>query len=263
MSGMSGMSGIADLIDLSGRRAVVTGAGSGIGAAIATRLAEAGAHVLLTDVDAKGGSVVTEALASRGLAASFLPCDITDTAALIHAADVAAAGGALDIWVNNAGIYPTTGPVLDVTDDFLVRMFEVNIRAQFSAAREAARRMTNGGSIVNLASIAGLRGGAGISAYSTSKAAVIGLTRALASELGRVGIRVNAIAPGIIDTPGVRAQMELLREQGLNIEKAIKANPLRKGGVPDHIARVCLFLASELSEFITGVTLVVDGGASL
>ncbi len=257
---MSETSTISELVDLSGRRAVVTGAAVGIGRAIATRLAEAGAQVLLTDVD-DAGAATAAALQESGLDVAFRRCDITKTADLVAAAD-AEGGGVLDIWINNAGIYPTTGPILNVTDEFVAHMLEVNVRAQYSAAREAARRMGNGGAIVNLASIAGLRGGAGITAYSTSKAAVIGMTRAMATELGPVGIRVNAIAPGIIDTPGVRAQMEPLRAQGLVIESAISANPLRIAGQPDHIARACLFLVSDLASFVTGVTLVVDGGAT-
>lgn len=256
---MSETSTISELVDLSGRRAVVTGAAVGIGRAIATRLAQAGAHVLLTDVDDAGAATAAE-LQEAGFDATFRRCDITKTADLVDAAE--AAGGVLDIWINNAGIYPTTGPILNVTDEFVAHMLEVNVRAQYSATREAARRMGNGGAIVNLASIAGLRGGAGITAYSTSKAAVIGMTRAMATELGPVGIRVNAIAPGIIDTPGVRAQMEPLRAQGLVIESAISANPLRIAGQPDHIARACLFLVSDLASFVTGVTLVVDGGAT-
>ena len=253
---------MAQQIDLAGRRAVVTGAAVGIGAAIAGRLAEAGADVLLTDVDEQG-SDTAEALAGRGLAASFARCDVTDADDLVAAAEAGAGGSSLDIWVNNAGIYPTTGPFLEVADDFLVRMLEVNVRAQLSAAREAARRMSGGGAIVNLASIAGLRGGAGISAYSTSKAAVIGMTRALAAELGPLGIRVNAVAPGMIDTPGVRAQLEPLRAQGIDVDRRIAANPLGTAGQPGHVADACLFLVSDLASFVTGVTLVADGGSSL
>jgi 2-deoxy-D-gluconate 3-dehydrogenase len=241
---------------------VVTGAAVGIGAAIATRLAEAGADVLLTDVDDRGADTAA-ALAERGWSASFQRVDVTVSAELAEAAQVVADRRPLRVWVNNAGIYPTTGPALEATDEFVARMLEVNVRAQFSATREAARRMTSGGSIVNLASIAGLRGGAGISAYATSKAAVIGLTRALASELGPLGIRVNAIAPGVIDTPGVRAQLEPLREMGLDIDQALTANPLRQAGQADLVARACLFLASDLAAHVTGVTLPVDGGSTI
>ncbi len=252
---------ISDLTDLGGRRAVVTGAAVGIGAAIATRLAQAGADVIVTDLDERGEQTAAD-LRERGLSASFRRCDVTNTADLVAVASHAVAAGGLHIWVNNAGIYPTTGPVLKVTDEFLSRMFDVNIRAQFSAAREAANRMGRGSAIVNLASIAGIRGGAGISAYSASKGGVIAMTRALGNELGPLGIRVNAIAPGIIDTPGVRAQMEPLKATGLDIDAAIAANPLKTAGHPDHIARATLFLVSDLAAFVNGVTLVVDGGST-
>ena len=217
--------------------------------------------MIVTDMDVRGEETAA-GLRAQGLSATFQRCDITSTPDLVAVAEAAVAGGGIDIWVNNAGIYPTTGPVLKVTDEFLFHMFDVNIRAQFSAAREAANRMPNGGAIVNLASIAGIRGGAGISAYTASKGAVIAMTRALGNELGPMGIRVNAIAPGIIDTPGVRAQLEPLKATGLDIDAAIAANPLRTAGHPDHIARAALFLSSPLSAFVNGVTLVVDGGST-
>lgn len=244
------------LIDLTGKNALVTGAAKGIGRAIAERLRAAGANVTLADLDASGEATAKE------IGGSFVVCDITDADQLSAAVTAAARGGNLDILVNNAGIYPTTGPIDKVTDSFVSKMLEVNVRAQYSAAREAARAMKNGGAIVNLASIAGIRGGANITAYSASKGAVIALTRAFANELGPRGIRVNAIAPGIIDTPGVQEQMAPLKAGGLDIDAAIAANPLRIAGQPDHIARVTLFLVSELAAFITGQTVVVDGGAT-
>ena len=249
------------LIDLNGRRALVTGGAKGIGAAIAARLAQAGAHVTIADLD-PDGRTTAEALVAAGRAASFVLCDITNASQLDEAVRSAADDGALDILVNNAGIFPTTGPIDDVTDAFVERMLEVNVRAQYSASRNAARFMANGGSIVNLASIAAIRGGANITAYTVSKAAVVGLTRAFANELGPRNIRVNAIAPGIIDTPGVQEQLAPLRAGGVDIGKAIAANPLRIAGQPDHIARAALFLASDLAAFVTGHVLVVDGGAT-
>jgi len=244
------------LIDLTGRNALVTGAAKGIGRAIAERLRAAGANVTLADLDVAGEATAGE------IGGAFVVCDITNADQLSAAVKAATRGGNLDILVNNAGIYPTTGPIDKVTDSFVSKMLEVNVRAQYSAAREAARAMKNGGAIVNLASIAGIRGGANITAYSASKGAVIALTRAFANELGPRGIRVNAIAPGIIDTPGVQEQMAPLKAGGLDIEAAIAANPLRIAGQPDHIARVTLFLVSELAAFITGQTVVVDGGAT-
>ena len=252
---------LASLVDLSGRRALVTGGAKGIGRAISTRLAQAGADVMIADLD-PDGVTTAEALRAAGHSASFVMCDITDPTQLNEAVRTAADGVTLEILINNAGIFPTTGPIEDVTDAFVHRMLDINVRAQYSAAREAARYMTKGGSIVNLASIAAIRGGANISAYSVSKAAVIGLTHAFANELGPRGIRVNAIAPGIIDTPGVQAQLAPLRAGGLDIDKAIAANPLRIAGQPDHIARAALFLVSDLAAFVNGHVLVVDGGAT-
>jgi NAD(P)-dependent dehydrogenase (short-subunit alcohol dehydrogenase family) len=249
-------SSIADLTDLTGRRAFVTGGGAGIGAAITSRLIEAGATVTVGDLDGDSEQRVIE------MGASFVSCDITDAGQLSAAVDVASGTEGLDILINNAGIFPTTGPMLDATDEFVRRMLDVNVRAQFSVTREAALRLANGGAIVNLASIAGLRGGANISAYAASKAAVVALTRAFAIELGPRGIRVNAIAPGIIDTPGVQDQLAPLRASGVDIDARIAANPLGIAGQPDHVARAALFLVSDLAAFVSGQVLVVDGGAT-
>ena len=243
-------------MSLAGQRAFVTGGGKGIGAAIAARLIEAGAEVTIGDIDPSAAATAS------ALGAGFQACDITDADELAAAMEAACGkSGSLQILINNAGIFPTTGPMLQATDEFVHHMLDVNVRAHYSVAREAAVRMTAGGAIVNLASIAGLGGGANISAYSASKAAVIALTRAFAHELGPKGIRVNAIAPGIIDTPGVHDQMAPLKAGGVDVERRISANPLRIAGAADHVARAALFLVSDLAAFITGHVLVVDGGA--
>ena len=247
---------IASLIDLSGKRGIVTGGLKGIGQAITARLVESGAKVLFADSDPSINEIKdTEQI-------SYKYCDITDQNDLSSTIQSASDDTGMDFLVNNAGIFPTTGPIEHVTDEFVSRMLEVNVRAQYSASREAANYLRKGGAIVNIASIAALRGGANISAYSTSKAAIVGLTQSFAQELGRKGIRVNAIAPGIIDTPGVQEQLQPLKEGGLDIESAITANPLRLTGDPDYIARSALFLISDLSAFVTGHILVVDGGST-
>ena len=247
---------IASLIDLSGKRGIVTGGLKGIGQAITARLVESGAKVLVADSDPSINEIKdTEQI-------SYKYCDITDQNDLSSTIQRASDDTGIDFLVNNAGIFPTTGPIEHVTDVFVSRMLEVNVRAQYSASREAANYLRKGGAIVNIASIAALRGGANISAYSTSKAAIVGLTQSFAQELGRKGIRVNAIAPGIIDTPGVQEQLQPLKEGGLDIESAITANPLRLTGDPDYIARSALFLISDLSAFVTGHILVVDGGST-
>lgn len=248
---------VAELVDLTGRRAFVTGGGKGIGAAIARRLVEAGAEVTVGDIDPAAERSADE------IGALFVPCDVTsanDVAAAIRSAS--GDEGRLDMLVNNAGIFPTTGPMIEADDDFVSRMLDVNVRSTFSVAREAARHMTAGGSIVNLASIAALGGGANISAYAASKAAVVALTRAFARELGPRGIRVNAVAPGVIDTPGVQEQLEPLKASGVDIASRISANPLGLAGQPDHVARAVLFLMSDMAAFVTGHVLVVDGGAT-
>ena len=247
---------IASLIDLSGKRGIVTGGLKGIGQAITARLVESGAKVLVADSDPSINEIKdTEQI-------SYKYCDITDQNDLSSTIQSASDNTGIDFLVNNAGIFPTTGPIEHVTDEFVSRMLEVNVRAQYSASREAANCLRKGGAIVNIASIAALKGGANISAYSTSKAAIVGLTQSFAQELGRKGIRVNAIAPGIIDTPGVQEQLQPLKEGGLDIESAITANPLRLTGDPDYIARSALFLISDLSAFVTGHILVIDGGST-
>ena len=247
---------ISEMTYLGGRRAFVTGGGKGIGLAIAARLVEAGASVTIGDLDPAGEAAAT------AIGARFQRCDITDPADVVAALDAACApSDSPQILVNNAGIFPTTGPMLHAADDFVSRMLDVNVRATYSVAREAAKRMTAGGAIVNIASIAGLGGGANISAYSASKAAVIALTRAFANELGPLGIRVNAVAPGIIDTPGVQQQLAPLKASGVDLERRIAANPLGIAGHPDHVARAVLFLVSDLAVFVNGDVLVVDGGS--
>jgi NAD(P)-dependent dehydrogenase (short-subunit alcohol dehydrogenase family) len=254
---------LAELVSLRPRGAVVTGGARGIGAGVARRLAEAGASVLVTDVDGEGAARVAAQLpGGLEMGHRAMRVDITDTSALVAAADLAVeAFGRLDIWVNNAGIYPTTGPAIDAGDDFIDRMLTVNVRGTFAAAREAARRMTGGGVIVNLASTTGFHASKGISAYSTSKHAVVGLTKCLAVEFAPLGIRVVGVAPTVIDTPGVREQMDPLAKAGLDVEATMAANLLGRAGVADDVARVVLCAVSDLAAFVTGSTSPVDAGA--
>lgn len=252
-----------DLWSLTGRRAVVTGAARGIGARIALRLAEAGASVLLADLDATLATTTAAEITSiTGSTTDATFIDISDTSSIVAAADrVVATWGGIDIWVNNAGIYPTTGPAIDADDDFVDRLMEVNVRGTYASSREAARRMTNGGVIVNLASTTGFRAAPGISAYSISKHAVVGLTRALALEFAPLDIRVVGVAPGPIDTPGVHEQLAPLKAAGLDVAAAMSRTPLGRGGVPDDIARVVLFVASDMAAWMTGEIVVADAGS--
>lgn len=253
---------LAQLLDLTGRRAVVTGGAKGIGAQTARRLAEAGADVVIADLDLSAATATATEIANatgRTTVAAFI--DIGDSATIVAAADVAMSRlGGIDIWVNNAGIYPTTGPAIDATDEFIDRMLTINVRGSFAGAREAAKRMKSG-VIVNLASIAGLSATPGISAYVMSKHAVIGMTKVLSREFAPLDIRVVAVAPGPIDTPGVQDQLAPLKAAGVDVGAMLSKTPLGRGGVPDDIARAIVFLVSDMAAWVNAETLVVDAGS--
>lgn len=256
---------VRELVKLAGRQAVVTGAGRGIGEQIAWRLAEAGADVVVGDINVDAAEAVARRLGrefGRSMSARYL--DVTDTSTLAAAAQEAASRGTgLHIWVNNAAIYPMTGPVTDASDEHIDDVLRVNVRGTYAGAREAARVMRDGGVIVNLASTAAFKSSRATSAYIGSKAAVVGLTRSLALELADRHIRVLGVAPTAVETPGVLEQTQGLRESGIDIRERLGANPLGRAAEPDDIARVVLFCCTPLASMMTGSTLAVDGGALL
>ncbi len=253
---------IAQLIRLDGRAAVITGAARGLGAQIARRLGEAGADLVVGDVDLSGVESTAARIAGEtGRRVVGVHLDVADPASIEAVGErVIAEYGRLDVWVNNAGISPPTGPAVDVSVEFIDRMLSINTRGCYLGAREAARRMTNGGAVINLASTAGFRASPGISVYTMSKAAVVGLTRALGLEFAPQGVRVLGIAPTVIDTPGVREEMAPLLAAGVDVAARAASNPFGRMGVPDDVARVVLFAASDMAAFMTGSTLAVDAG---
>jgi NAD(P)-dependent dehydrogenase (short-subunit alcohol dehydrogenase family) len=252
---------LAELVSLDGRVAVVTGAARGIGNGIAARLAEAGAAVVVADLDGEEATALAKQLAEdHGRPMVGAAVDVADEASVVALADLATERlDRLDIWVNNAGIFPHTGPVVDADAAAFERVMAVNVTGMFHGAREAARRMDDGGSIVNLASITGFSARAGLTAYSTSKHAVVGLTRNLARDLAPRGIRVNAVAPGLVVTPGLLSGSAGETRSAATLASRPTA-PLGRHGLPDDVARVVLFLVSELAAFVSGATIVIDGG---
>jgi NAD(P)-dependent dehydrogenase (short-subunit alcohol dehydrogenase family) len=243
---------IAALLDLRERAVLVTGSGSGIGAGIARRLHAAGARVA---VHYAGGRAAAEALASElGERACVVRGDVERDAERL-CGDVVAAFGQLDGVVNNAGIQPVT-PLLDLGAEDVREMLRVNVAGVVALTSSAARHMiaAGGGAVVNVASIEGLQPAPGHSHYAASKAAVIMHTRAAALELGSHGIRVNAIAPGLID----RAGLAQAWPDGVN--RWLAACPLERLGTTDDVADAVLFLLSNAARWISGATLVVDGG---
>ncbi len=252
-----------ELLSLDGRAAVVTGGAAGIGAAIVRRLREAGARVVVGDLDAHRAEALAAELDPSGTAVIGRALDAADAASIRAVADEAVRSfGRLDIWVNNAGVHPSQA-VLETTDDDLDFVLDLNLRGAFIGAREAARRMADvggGGVIVNIASVAAFSTGNGASPahYVASKHGVAGLTKSLAVELGSRGIRAVAVAPTLTETRGVAAERAAGFSDALDAYGA--GLPLGRLGHPDDIARIVLFAVSDLAAFVSGSVIAADGG---
>lgn len=232
--------------------ALVTGAGAGIGAAIAQRLAVDGYQVCIADRAADAAEGMAAAICKSGGEASAAALDITDEAGQTALLD---RFGPLDVLVNNAGIFDVKDFFELSAEDFR-RMYEINTVAMFTLSRNAASRMARGARIVNIASRAML-GARHYAHYVASKAAVVGLTRAMALELAPRGISVNAVAPGVIETQMLKARSDT------NLDGLRSLQPLGRLGTPEDVARAVAFLAAPDADFITGQILLVDGGRSL
>lgn len=257
---------LAELASLDGKVSAITGGAKGIGLAIAKRYAEAGADVMIGDVDKEGAEAAAEMLHAFGHRAIGAELDVHDELSVISFADrVKAELGAIDIWVNNAGVYPSV-PLLEMTEEQWDRVLDINLKGTFLGAREAAKRMVADGRpgvIINLASTAGYKAaGPGVAHYVSSKHGVRGLTKSLAVELGPHGIRVLAIAPTLIETPGIEEGRAAFKAAGMGdlLDQIATREPLGRAGVADDVARVAFFCATDLSSFMTGSTLAVDAG---
>jgi 3-oxoacyl-[acyl-carrier protein] reductase len=257
--------------DLTGRVAVVTGAASGIGRATAVLLGAAGAAVLCADIDTGGAATTAGQLEEAGARALARGVDVTVPGAVDSLVDEAVSNlGRLDVMANIAGIIAQSS-VVDLEDDALERVLAVNLKGVFRGCRAAARVMsTQGtGSIVNMASAAVDTPSPGLAAYGMAKAAVVQLTRVLATEMGPHGVRVNAVAPGFVETAMTSRRFTAADgtvdepHRTAVLEAVARTTPLRTVGRPEDIALAVLYLASEASRFVTGQILRPNGGVAM
>lgn len=248
----------AELFDLKGKRALITGGGTGLGRQFAMTLSEAGAEVVLAARRAEPLQATASAITSSGGIARCVALDITN---MDHVASVFAEQvGDIDVLVNNAG---TAGPgsLLDMTEETWDRVLDVNVKGAWLVARAAAQQMIarkSGGSIINVASVLGLAVQKWTANYPASKAALLHLTRAMAHEWARYGIRANALVPGYFQTEMSTSFLESEQGQGM-----LKRMPMRRLGDPSELSGALLLLASDASKYMTGSTITVDGGLSL
>ena len=246
---------------LSGLRALVTGAGRGIGRAIAERLAAGGAAVMCADVMAEQARETAERVRAAGGQAQSVAADVSRQADIDRMiSETVAALGGLDVLVNNAGV-SAAGFIEMVKDEDIERVFAVNLAGVLKVTRAAAPHLKQNarGRIINVSSVEGIRGSGLVPVYSASKAGVLGLTRSNAIEFARYGVTVNAVCPGPIDTDMLAP---LLAAPGFK-EKCLKGIPLKRLGRPEDVAAAVAFFASPEAGFITGNALVIDGGMTV
>lgn len=245
---------------MTGELALVTGAGSGIGASIAGRLAAAGCAVAVNDLLPERAEHVAGEIAAAGGEAFAAPGDVTDERSVDRMVDAVAGGhGPIRVLVNNAGVADTAEPSIEKDLAAWQRVMDVNVRGVFACCRRVGREMlaAGGGRVVNIASVFGMAGVGGRPAYAPSKAAVINLTQTLAVEWGGAGIRVNAVAPGFVVTPLFEAFAERSGYDLGRLERRVPAGRLAR---PDDVARAVTYLVSPEADYVNGVTLAVDGG---
>jgi len=258
---------LQQLIDLKGKTAIVTGGAMGIGYGIAYRLAEAGANVVIADIDEEVGTKATKQLRDNGWIVEFVKTDVADEKQVRDAIDFATKTcGSVDVLVNNAGIYPVI-PVMQMAIADFEKILAVNLKSVFLFTKSAAEVMIKqgkGGKIINITSIDALHpSSVGLAVYDASKHGLWGFTKNTALELAPHNIQVNAIAPGGIATPGTGAGKPATPEIEQILKKFMEKIPMKRMGDPDDIGKVALFLASDLSSYMTGSQVVVDGGVLL
>lgn len=244
---------------LKGKTAIITGGAGGIGRAVALFFAREGANVVLADIDSEGGEETMHLITENGGAARFIKTDVSDSRQVKHLVETAVTTfGQLNILFNNAGIGHPAVRSVDLEEEDWDKVIGINLKGVFLGIKYAIPELSKagGGAIINTSSLLGLKGQKYLAAYNASKAGVILLTKNAAVEYGKQNIRVNAIAPGVIDTKII--------DRWKNDEKKwpiiSRANALGRIGTPEEVANAVLFLASDEASFITGATLSVDGG---
>ena len=245
---------------LTGKTALITGAARGIGKAIALKFASEGANIAFTDlVIDENGKATEEEIAALGVKVKGYASNAADFAQSAEVVNqVKEDFGSIDILVNNAGI-TKDGLMLRMTEAQWDAVIGVNLKSAFNFIHACTPIMMRqkGGSIINMASVVGVHGNAGQCNYSASKAGMIALAKSIAQEMGAKGIRANAIAPGFIETAMTEALSEEVRKEW------IKGIPLRRGGTPEDVANIALFLASDMSSYVSGQVIQVDGGMNM
>ena len=251
-----------DRFSLKNKTAIVTGSSRGIGRAIAVAYARAGARVVITSRKADACRAVVDQIKTEGLEAMAIACNISSKEQIHALVDqTEAAYGPADVLVCNAAVNPYYGPMSEIPDDAFAKVLDVNIRSNLWLVNRVAPGMAKrgGGSVVIISSIAGLTGSRVLGAYAISKAADMQLARNLALEWGKQGVRANCIAPGLVKTDFAKA----LWDNPDTLAAALASSPLNMIGEPEDIAGAALLLGSDAGRFITGTTLVVDGGATV
>lgn len=262
------MKSLNKLLDLQRKVAVITGGAKGIGKGIAYRMAEAGAKIMIADMDETAAQAAVQEFGAKGWTAEFLKIDVSSEEDVKNLINVCQEKfGSVDILVNNAGIYPPA-PVAQMSEADFEKVMHVNLRSVFLTTKHAAEVMKQqgGGKIINITSIDALHPSmVGLAHYDASKHGVWGFTKNAALELAEHKIWVNAIAPGGIATPGVAAMSQGASTEQMEAQTKtfMSKIPMHRMGDPDEIGLVALFLASEMSSYMTGEQIVVDGGALL
>jgi NAD(P)-dependent dehydrogenase (short-subunit alcohol dehydrogenase family) len=250
------------LLSLEGKVAIVTGAASGIGRGISLRLAEMGAFIAVLDIDEVKGAEAITAIRDLGGEAVFIPCNVRRAEDCRRTVEnVIERHGKIDILCNCAGI-AVRKDVVDLSEEEWDRTLDVTLKSIYLLSHEVVPRMirAGGGSIINIGSGWSLKGGPRAAAYCAAKGGVMNLTRAMAIDHGKHNIRVNCVCPGDVDTPMLRSECEQLGEDVQIFMRDAANRPLARIGSPEDVANAVLFLASPMSNWITGAALVVDGG---